>query len=50
MTVSSMSEPAGATVAEPTEVGSYFVATYPPFSVWTHEAVAADAMPALGQV
>jgi len=42
-----MSEPAGATVAEPTEVGSYFVATYPPFSVWSHEAVAADAMPAL---
>ncbi len=30
-----------------TEVGSYFVATYPPFSVWTPEAVAADAMPAL---
>ena len=23
-----------------TEVGSYFVATYPPFSVWTTEAVA----------
>src|SRR6476646_4122897 len=32
--------------AEP-EVGSYFVATYPPFSVWTPEAVARDAMPAL---
>ena len=30
-----------------TEVGSYFVATYPPFSVWTTEAVARDAMPAL---
>jgi oxygen-independent coproporphyrinogen III oxidase len=29
------------------EVGSYFVATYPPFSVWTPEAVARDAMPAL---
>ena len=26
--------------AEPTEVGSYFVANYPPFSVWTREAVA----------
>ena len=25
-------------LAEP-EVGSYFVATYPPFSVWTPEAV-----------
>jgi oxygen-independent coproporphyrinogen-3 oxidase len=33
--------------AEPTEVGSYFVATYPPFSVWTQEAVANDARPAL---
>jgi oxygen-independent coproporphyrinogen-3 oxidase len=30
-----------------TEVGSYFVATYPPFSVWTKEAVEADALPAL---
>src|SRR3970040_2463392 len=30
-----------------TEVGSYFVATYPPFSVWSQEAVAKDAMPAL---
>jgi oxygen-independent coproporphyrinogen III oxidase len=35
-----------ANVAEP-EVGSYFVATYPPFSVWSAEAVARDAMPAL---
>ena len=42
-----MSERAATGLAEPTEVGSYFVATYPPFSVWTHEAVAADAMPAL---
>src|SRR4029450_4035007 len=33
-------------LAEP-EVRSYFVATYPPFSVWTPEAVARDAMPAL---
>src|SRR5215208_5761802 len=32
---------------EQTEVGSYFVANYPPFSVWTPEAVAADARPAL---
>jgi oxygen-independent coproporphyrinogen-3 oxidase len=30
-----------------TEVGSYFVANYPPFSVWTSEAVVADALPAL---
>jgi oxygen-independent coproporphyrinogen-3 oxidase len=33
--------------AEPTEVGSYFVATYPPFSVWSPEAVERDAKPAL---
>src|SRR5215471_2286928 len=39
-----MVEKAG--LAEP-EVGSYFVATYPPFSVWTPDAVARDAMPAL---
>jgi oxygen-independent coproporphyrinogen-3 oxidase len=30
-----------------TEIGSYFVATYPPFSVWSQTAVAKDAMPAL---
>jgi oxygen-independent coproporphyrinogen-3 oxidase len=30
-----------------TEVGSYFVATYPPFSVWTTAAVEHDARPAL---
>jgi oxygen-independent coproporphyrinogen III oxidase len=30
-----------------TEVGSYFVATYPPFSVWTAAAVEGDAWPAL---
>ena len=33
-------------VAE-TEVGSYFVANYPPFSVWTKEAASSDALPAL---
>jgi oxygen-independent coproporphyrinogen-3 oxidase len=32
---------------EQTEVGSYFVANYPPFSVWTPEAVASEARPAL---
>ena len=32
---------------EHTEVGSYFVANYPPFSVWTPEAVATDAKAAL---
>ncbi len=35
-----------ADVAEP-EVGSYFVATYPPFSVWSAEAVEREAKPAL---
>ena len=35
------------TVIDQTEVGSYFVATYPPFSVWTKDAVARDAVPAL---
>jgi len=34
---------------EQTEVGSYFVANYPPFSVWTPEAVAGAARPALAQ-
>jgi oxygen-independent coproporphyrinogen-3 oxidase len=34
-------------VEDQTEVGSYFVANYPPFSVWTNEAVARDARPAL---
>jgi oxygen-independent coproporphyrinogen-3 oxidase len=38
------SSPTG--LAEP-EVGSYFVATYPPFSVWSAEAVERDAKPAL---
>src|ERR1700686_1719457 len=30
-----------------TEVGNYFVANYPPFSVWTKDAVRTDARPAL---
>ena len=34
-------------VADQTDVGSYFVATYPPFSVWTQEAVDRDARAAL---
>ncbi len=32
---------------EQTEVGSYFVANYPPFSVWNPDSVANDARPAL---
>jgi oxygen-independent coproporphyrinogen-3 oxidase len=34
--------------AEP-EIGSYFVANYPPFSTWTAAAVEQAALPALGQ-
>jgi oxygen-independent coproporphyrinogen-3 oxidase len=34
-------------VEEQTEVGSYFVANYPPFSVWTREAVDGEARRAL---
>ncbi len=40
-----MSEPLK--VIDAREVGSYFVANYPPFSVWTPSAVASDALPAL---
>lgn len=36
-------------VEEPTEVGSYFVANYPPFSVWTDENVERFALPAFGE-
>ena len=35
------------TEVEQTEVGSYFVANYPPFSVWTAEAVPTEARLAL---
>ena len=42
-----MSDTGQTTTVEQTEVGSYFVANYPPFSLWTHDAVAQDAMPAL---
>ena len=38
--------PEGTATAEP-EVGSYFVANYPPFSTWNREAVGRDAGPAL---
>jgi oxygen-independent coproporphyrinogen III oxidase len=44
--VDSVSE-GGAGVQEQTEVGSYFVANYPPFSVWKKDAVEGDARPAL---
>jgi oxygen-independent coproporphyrinogen-3 oxidase len=42
-----VSEASGGAVLEQTEVGSYFVANYPPFSVWTQGAVERDALPAL---
>src|SRR5690349_17121438 len=42
-----MTENTRTAVADETEVGSYFVANYPPFSVWTRDGVAADAIPAL---
>jgi oxygen-independent coproporphyrinogen-3 oxidase len=40
-------EPSKSAVADQTDVGSYFVANYPPFSVWTEDGVARDAVPAL---
>ena len=42
-----MSESARSVTVEETEVGSYFVANYPPFSVWTTDHVQTDALPAL---
>ena len=42
-----MTERVSLALDDQTEVGSYFVATYPPFSVWTHEAVASEARAAL---
>jgi oxygen-independent coproporphyrinogen-3 oxidase len=42
-----MSESSPLTLADQTDVGSYFVATYPPFSVWSHDAIEGDARAAL---
>ena len=42
-----MGDSARSVAIEDTEVGSYFVANYPPFSVWTTEAVETAAKPAL---
>lgn len=42
-----MPENAALKEVEQTEVGSYFVANYPPFSVWTPEAAATDGRAAL---
>ena len=43
------SNPEPFAVADQTDVGSYFVATYPPFSVWSREAVDRHARPALAR-
>jgi oxygen-independent coproporphyrinogen-3 oxidase len=42
-----MSEATPAPILDETEIGSYFVANYPPFSVWTADAVVNSALPAL---
>src|SRR4026207_2230572 len=42
-----MADTGRSTAVDETEVGSYFVANYPPFSVWTAEAIERDALPAL---
>jgi oxygen-independent coproporphyrinogen-3 oxidase len=42
-----VSDRSPAAVLDETEVGSYFVANYPPFSVWTQEAVNGEARRAL---
>ena len=44
-----MSDSAQTAAVEQTDVGSYFVANYPPFSLWTQEAVEANVKPALAQ-
>src|SRR5262245_29135735 len=45
--ISVVADSSPSAVADETEVGSLFVANYPPFSVWTREAVGADARAAL---
>src|SRR5262245_40798317 len=42
-----LTEPLRLATADQTEVGSYFVATYPPFSVWNTQNVQQEAIPAL---
>jgi oxygen-independent coproporphyrinogen-3 oxidase len=44
-----MSGVQGDATVEQTDVGSYFIANYPPFSVWNTGAVATDARPALAR-
>lgn len=47
--VVTVTEQADRALSDSTEVGSYFVATYPPFSTWTQAAVEHDALAALHQ-
>ena len=44
-----MSGAQGEAAVEQTDVGSYFVANYPPFSVWKADAVASEGRPALAR-
>ena len=45
-----MAEIAPVAAPDQTDVGSYFVANYPPFSLWKQDAVETDAQPALASV
>ena len=45
-----MSEISRPAVEEQPQIGSYFVANYPPFSVWTKEDVERAARPALAKI
>jgi oxygen-independent coproporphyrinogen-3 oxidase len=42
-----MSDTGATVLPDQTDVGSYFVANYPPFSVWSRDAIERDAAPAL---
>ena len=44
-----MSESGQPATVQETEVGSYFVANYPPFSVWNTDNVLTEAAPALAR-
>ncbi len=44
-----MPDSPGAAELDQTDVGSYFVSNYPPFSVWTPDAIDRDARPALAE-
>jgi oxygen-independent coproporphyrinogen-3 oxidase len=45
--VKTVTDPTSSTLEKQTEVGSYFVATYPPFSAWSTAAVEQDGKAAL---